>query len=63
MTDKQTLWAYNPAVRRWTPLITGMDPRVAVDEMLIRKDRVRRNKAPTQFTVRPDGEPPPPIPK
>lgn len=61
MTERMTLWAFHPAVKRWNPIITGMDPRLAVDEMVLRKDRVRRDKLPTRFALRPDGDGPPPM--
>lgn len=53
-----TLWAFHDRVGRWGPLLSGLRHSVAVDELVERQDRVRRNGQPCRFKLLPDGEPP-----
>ena len=54
------LWVSHERVRNgaWTVLLSGLSPKVAVDEMTTRQDRVRRTKQPCKFRALIEGEEP-----
>jgi hypothetical protein len=52
------LWALHAQVKRWLPIIEGLHPQMAVDEMTTRQDRVRRSGQPCVFKVLPEGKVP-----
>lgn len=56
------LWAFVPRVGRWVLLIPDLDARAALDEKLLRQDRVRRSGLDCKFALLPVGEGPPPRP-
>jgi len=49
------LWALNAKVKRWLPLIGGLNSQAAADEMSVRQGRVRRSGQPCVFKVLPEG--------
>lgn len=53
-----TVWAFSPPVKKWVPLMSGLNQQVALDEMIERQDRIRRSKFECRFAVRPDGKHP-----
>lgn len=53
-----TLWAYHDKVKRWTPVLTGLRHSIAIGELVVRQDRVRRSGEPCRFKLLPDGEAP-----
>lgn len=57
-TPTMTLWALNSKVGRWLPILKGLRPQAAVDEMTTRQDRVRRSGQPCIFKVLAEGEVP-----
>jgi hypothetical protein len=47
-----TLWARHEKVNRgWLPLITGLDEKAGLDELVTRQDRVRRLGVPCKFRL------------
>jgi hypothetical protein len=52
------LWALNAKVGRWLPILRGLKPEAAVDEMTTRQDRIRRSNHACAFKVLPEGEVP-----
>jgi len=52
------LWALHPKVGHWIPIVGGMSPRMATDELIVRRDRLRRAGIECRLKVLPEGERP-----
>lgn len=60
MGERMVLWCSHEKVRNgaWAILIPDLTPQAAVDELVSRKDRVRRNGQPCRFKLLAPGEVP-----
>lgn len=59
--ERWNLWCSHDKVRDgvWSVLLFDLSQALAVDELIVRRDRVRRGKQPCRFKMLPVGESPP----
>jgi hypothetical protein len=58
LAGRWNLWVSHDKVKQgaWSVLLSGLSQGVAVDEMIVRRDRVRRSGQPCRFKALPEGE-------